>query len=60
MDRKGIRVRHLRSLRLWFGVPAVLVGVIIGVLANLATTAPDVQVVVGLVAAVAIPVRLTV
>jgi len=30
------------------------------VLANLATTAPDVQVVVGLVAAVAIPVRLTV
>lgn len=51
---------HLRSLRLWFGVPAVLVGVTIGVLTNIATTAPSLPIVAGLVAAVVMLVGLTV
>lgn len=51
---------HLRNLRLWFGVPAVLVGVAIGVLTNIATTTPNLPVAVGLVAAVAMLVGLTV
>ena len=30
-------VRQARSLRLWFGVPAVLVGAVIGLLTNIVT-----------------------
>ncbi len=53
-------VRYLRSLRLWFGVLAALVGVAIGVLTNIVTSTPTWPVIVGLVAAVAILLGLTV
>ena len=53
-------VRYLRNPRLWFGVPAVVVGVVVGLLTNIATTTPTWPVVVGLVAAVVVWVGLTV
>lgn len=53
-------MRHVPSLRLWFGVPAVLVGVLIGVLTNIVTATPSLAGVAGLVAAVAMLVGLTV
>src|SRR2546423_7153312 len=53
-------VRQARSLRLWFGVPAVLVGAVIGLLTNIVTTKPTWPFITGLVAAVAVLVGLTV
>ena len=53
-------VRYLRNPRLWFGVPAVVVGVVVGLLTNIVTTTPTWPVVVGLVAAVVVWVGLTV
>jgi len=53
-------VQYLRNPRLWFGVPAVVVGVVVGLLTNIVTTTPTWPVVVGLIAAVVVWVGLTV
>ena len=60
MRQEGDVVRYLRNPRLWFGVPAVVVGVVVGLLTNIVTTTPTWPVVVGLVAAVVVWVGLTV
>ena len=58
--RRGTWVQYLRNPRLWFGVPAVVVGVVVGLLTNIVTTTPTWPVVVGLIAAVVVWVGLTV
>ena len=60
MGRKGDVVRYLRNPRLWFGVPAVVVGVVVGLLTNIVTTTPTWPVVVGLVTVVVVWVGLRV
>ena len=60
MRQEGDVVRYLRNPRLWFGVPAVVVGVVVGLLTNIVTTTPTWPVVVGLVTAVVVWVGLTV
>jgi membrane protein implicated in regulation of membrane protease activity len=56
---RGTWVRYLRNPRVWFGVPAVVVGVVVGLLTNIVTTTPTWPVVVGLVTAVVVWVVLT-
>ena len=53
-------VRYLRNPRLWDGVPAVVVGVVVGLLTNIVTTTPTWPVVGGLVATVGVWAALTV
>ncbi len=58
--QQGASVRRYQSLRLWFGVPALLAGTGVGVLTNIATSNPTWPVVTGLVAAVTVTVVLSV
>ena len=60
MRQEGDVVRYLRNPRLWFGVPAVVVGVVVGLLTNIVTTTPTWPVVGGLVATVGVWAALTV
>ncbi|MGH3569491.1 MAG: tetratricopeptide repeat protein [Pseudonocardia sp.] len=49
----------MHRLRLWFGVPAVVAGVVVGLLTNIVTSNPTWPVAIGLVVAVAVLVGLT-
>lgn len=50
----------VRNLRLWFGVPAVVVGAVVGLLTNIVSSSPTWPLILGLVFAVGVWVVLTV